>query len=55
MRPEEKNTSGESRGGDVKCLEDCPKCKADGETGQCGYDTGHSSAHRCNRCDNTWE
>jgi hypothetical protein len=55
MRPEEKNRTGENRGGDVKCLEECPKCKGEGETGHWGYDTGHSSAHRCNRCNNTWE
>ena len=39
---------------EIKCLAECPKCRDGGVRGLCGFDSGHTSAHRCNRCSHTW-
>ena len=39
----------------IKCLAECPKCRSAGVKGMCGFDAGHTSGHRCNRCSHIWE
>jgi hypothetical protein len=53
-KPNEQNPRGD-QGADIKCLAECPRCQDEGTTGMCGFDSGHTSAHRCNRCSNVWE
>jgi hypothetical protein len=50
----QQSTSGEAST-DIKCLEECPRCRDEGAEGLCGLDSGHVSEHRCNRCSHVWE
>jgi hypothetical protein len=38
----------------IKCLTECPRCHKEGIEALCGFYTGHTSAHRCDRCNYTW-
>ena len=52
MAADEKQAGGQEE--KVKRLAECPRFSANGVRGFYGLDDGHSSGHRCNRCDDVW-